>query len=91
MESFTKSSAAEFSKRNIKINCVSASSIISNSLRYARAKEYENDLLIEKMKKIFLYVELDYLMILLKLLFFYVLKELVVLLVKLIKLMEEEI
>jgi 3-oxoacyl-[acyl-carrier protein] reductase len=51
LESFTKSSAGEFSKRNIRINCVSASPIISNSLRYARAKEYENELLNEKMKK----------------------------------------
>ena len=51
LEAFTKVAAGELAFNNIRVNCVSCSPIISNSLRYVQANEKENALMEEKMKK----------------------------------------
>ena len=51
LEAFTKVAAGELAFNNIRVNCVSCSPIISNSLRYVQANEKENTLMEEKMKK----------------------------------------
>jgi len=51
LESLTKSIAAEYAYRGIRINCVSACPVESNSLRYARTNINEDEILRNKMKK----------------------------------------
>ena len=51
LEAFTKVAAGELAFNNIRVNCVSCSPIVSNSLRYVQANEKENVLMEEKMKK----------------------------------------
>lgn len=51
LETLTKYAAAEYANSSIRINAVTACPVISNSLRYVKADEKENELMEEKMKK----------------------------------------
>lgn len=54
LETFTKCAALEYARSKIKgirVNCVSACAVYSNSLNYVRVNEAENIMMDEKMKK----------------------------------------
>lgn len=51
LEALTRCAAAEYAEMSLRINCVSACPVMSNSLRYIQAPEAENVLLKEKMAK----------------------------------------
>lgn len=51
LEAFTKCAAAEFASSSVRVNCVTACPVVSNSLRYVQTNEIENKMMVEKMQK----------------------------------------